>query len=222
MEGDGEGLRETRDRESKEGLRRKKEITRDGGLMRIMQATMNTVSVQPMAVTQTVTMVQANGWSTGICDCCDDCGICCCAFWCFPCFQCKTSDEFGECLCLPLLESGCLGYFGISGTAPCISLAIRSSARERYRIHGSICNDCCLVCCCMQCSWCQIAREIKKRKQPFTLVTAQTTNVVVPNYNQFNNYPPSPSTKNPPPNGDPSSPALLPSSTGQSGVFMYF
>ncbi|CAH2272380.1 Hypothetical predicted protein [Pelobates cultripes] len=150
----------------------------------------NPVAVQPMAVTQTVMMAQGGEWSTGICDCCDDCSICCLAFWCFPCFQCKTSDDFGECLCLPLLEAGCLGYTGISGSTPCISLSMRAAARERYRIHGSICNDCCLVCWCYQCSWCQIAREIKKRKQPFTLVTAQTTPVGMPAYNpqvnQFN------------------------------------
>ncbi|KAM8972737.1 cornifelin homolog [Pelodytes ibericus] len=153
---------------------------------------MNTVSVQPMAVTQTVMVTQGGEWASGICDCCDDCGICCLAFWCFPCFQCKTSDDFGECLCLPLLENGALpiGCLGCGGYSPCVSLSMRAAARERYRIRGSICNDCCMVYWCNQCSWCQIAREIKKRKQPFTMVSAQTTTMGMPvqnpQYTQYN------------------------------------
>uniref|UniRef100_A0A8C4SGS2 Plac8 onzin related protein 2 n=1 Tax=Erpetoichthys calabaricus TaxID=27687 RepID=A0A8C4SGS2_ERPCA len=88
----------------------------------------------------------------------------CCAFWCFPCFMCKTASEFGECLCLPLLD--------YSGIHP-ISLSIRSTMRERFHIQGSICGDCCVVVCCNTCSWCQMARELKHQKKPL-VITAQS------------------------------------------------
>ncbi|XP_053319162.1 cornifelin homolog [Spea bombifrons] len=147
------------------------------------------VQAQPMAVAQTVTVTQGNQWATGVCDCCDDCSVCCFAFWCFPCFQCSTANDFGECLCLPLLEPGFLGA-SFGGCSAPISVAMRAGARERYRIHGSICNDCCLVCWCYSCVWCQLAREIKKRKQQFTIVTAQTTttgmSIPHPQFIQYN------------------------------------
>ncbi|KAM4678061.1 cornifelin homolog [Discoglossus pictus] len=144
---------------------------------------MQTVIVQQPTITQTVTVTNAEHWSSGVCDCCDDCGICCCALWCFPCFQCKTVSDFGECLCLPLMDPMCMGYVGCSGTCPPISMAMRAAVRERYRIHGSICDDCCMMYWLLSCTWCQLAREIKKRKQPFSIVTAQTTivgNTVAP------------------------------------------
>ncbi|KAM9312398.1 cornifelin homolog [Gastrophryne carolinensis] len=147
---------------------------------------MQPVAVQPTAVQHTtLTVVQPNGWSSGICDCCDDMGICCCAFWCFPCFECRTVSDFGECLCLPLLEMSCAGYAGCSPYCPPVSMAMRAAVRERYRIQGTICDDCCLVCCCLSCTWCQMAREIKKRKQPVSFMTAQTTMVTVPMNPQF-------------------------------------
>ncbi|XP_030043358.1 cornifelin homolog [Microcaecilia unicolor] len=130
---------------------------------------MATVMVQPQAVTtQTVTLSYGSGWSSGLLDCCDDCGICCCAFWCLPCLMCSTVHEFGECMCLPLLEN-CVGV-GLT------SLAMRTAVRERYRISGSICADCCALCFCYTCSWCQMAREIKRKKN-FAVVTSQTTTV---------------------------------------------
>ncbi|XP_041444945.1 placenta-specific gene 8 protein-like [Xenopus laevis] len=141
---------------------------------------MQTVTVHPLAVSQTVTVSQSNNWNTGICDCCDDCGICCCALWCFPCLQCKTVNDFKECLCLPLLDPFWVGYCGCGTACPPISMAMRASVRERYRISGSICDDCCMLCWCYSCSWCQMAREIKKRKQPITFMTAQTTSVQMP------------------------------------------
>uniref|UniRef100_A0A8C5PEL7 Uncharacterized protein n=1 Tax=Leptobrachium leishanense TaxID=445787 RepID=A0A8C5PEL7_9ANUR len=70
-------------------------------------------------------------WTTDMCDCCDDCGICCCALWCIPCMMCNTASEFGECLCLPLMDPMCMGYVGCSAICPPIMLAMR----------GSICDD---------------------------------------------------------------------------------
>ncbi|XP_075061084.1 cornifelin homolog [Mixophyes fleayi] len=140
---------------------------------------MHTVSVQPVAVSQTVTVshLNVNDWSSRMCDCCEDMGICCFALWCFPCFQCSTVSDHGECLCLPLLD---LGWTGYSCSCPAVSMAMRASVRERYKIPGSICNDCCVTCWCLSCSWCQMAREIKKRKQPVSIVTAHTTSTAVP------------------------------------------
>ncbi|XP_056408197.1 cornifelin homolog B-like isoform X1 [Hyla sarda] len=155
--------------------------------------TMQPVSVQPVQVGQamSINFVNTNEWSSGVCDCCQDMGICCCAFWCLPCFQCKTVSDFGECLCLPLLDPGCLGYFGTTLACPPISLAMRAAVRERYRIKGAICDDCCMLYCCFSCSWCQMAREIKKKKQPVTFMTAQTTTMVGPGHPQpYQAYPP--------------------------------
>nr|XP_033779285.1 cornifelin homolog A-like [Geotrypetes seraphini] len=132
------------------------------------------INNQPMpATTQAIATAEGNGWSTGLCDCCDDLGVCCFAFWCLPCFMCKTADDYGECICLPLLEI--LGGHGIAG--PSVSMAMRSGVRERYGIKGSICDDCCIFCCCYSCAWCQMSREIKKRKQPVVITTAHAVSV---------------------------------------------
>ncbi|XP_075705653.1 cornifelin homolog [Rhinoderma darwinii] len=140
---------------------------------------MQSVSVQPVPLSSSVTTfsyLSPNDWSSGICDCCDDMGLCCFAFWCFPCFQCATTSNFGECLCLPLLDMSSLGC---NTYCPIISLAMRTAVRERHRIPGSIINDCCTAYWCLSCSWCQMAREIKKRKQPVSFINAHTTSVPV-------------------------------------------
>ncbi|XP_018429347.1 PREDICTED: cornifelin homolog A-like [Nanorana parkeri] len=141
---------------------------------------MQTISVQPPSViSHTTTLSQPNpvGWSSGICDCCDDVGTCCFAYWCFPCFLCATVNEHGECLCLPMLDTGCLGC---SPICPPVSMAMRASVRERYKIPVSICADCCILYWCFTCAWCQMAREIKKYKHPTSMVTAHTTTVTMP------------------------------------------
>ncbi|KAL0970244.1 hypothetical protein UPYG_G00239290 [Umbra pygmaea] len=99
-------------------------------------------------------------WRSGICDCCEDIQICCFGFWCPCCLMCQISSDFGECFCLGLLDM-CASWI------PSASLALRSSMRERYRIqHGSICSDCAVVTFCTQCAWCQMARELKHRRNP--------------------------------------------------------
>ncbi|KAM9827374.1 cornifelin homolog A-like [Neosynchiropus ocellatus] len=122
---------------------------------------MSTITTAPEPKTYTMTTI-AHEWSSGICDCFKDLPQCCFAFWCFPCFACKTAREAGECLCLPLLDS-----FGI---IPPITLSVRVSVRQRYGIEGTICKDCVCAFFCGPCSWCQIAREIKTRKNPVTFV----------------------------------------------------
>ncbi|KAI2662815.1 hypothetical protein H4Q32_001766 [Labeo rohita] len=95
----------------------------------------------------------------------------CCGFWCTYCLMCKTSEDFGECLCLPLLEI-CFG-----GIMHPITLAMRSSMRERFHIKGSIQNDCCMATCCPACVWCQMARELKARRQNQVVVNVAVNTV---------------------------------------------
>ncbi|OCT90940.1 cornifelin homolog [Xenopus laevis] len=130
--------------------------------------------MQQVVVNQQVTVALATQWRSGLCSCCDDVEICCCAFWCFPCFQCKTVSDFGECLCLPLIECHNLDLL--------VSTAMRAAVRERYHIQGSICNDCCTICCCYICIWCQMGREIKYRKSHMSTTTVQTTTVQPQHY----------------------------------------
>ncbi|RXN21515.1 cornifelin-like protein [Labeo rohita] len=127
-------------------------------------------TVQPAMVVTTNNMMM-NQWSSGVCDCCEDMGICCCGFWCTYCLMCKTSEDFGECLCLPLLEI-CFG-----GIIHPITLAMRSSMRERFHIKGSIQNDCCVATCCPVCVWCQMARELKARRHNLVVINPAVSTV---------------------------------------------
>uniref|UniRef100_A0AAR2KZQ3 Plac8 onzin related protein 6 n=1 Tax=Pygocentrus nattereri TaxID=42514 RepID=A0AAR2KZQ3_PYGNA len=86
-----------------------------------------TVMMQPVAF-QSPDSPKSGKWSSGICDCCEDMGICCLGFWCPYCLMCNTSERFGECFCLPLVET-CFGAL-----VPPLTFAMRSSMRERYRI----------------------------------------------------------------------------------------
>uniref|UniRef100_A0A4W5PT93 Plac8 onzin related protein 6 n=1 Tax=Hucho hucho TaxID=62062 RepID=A0A4W5PT93_9TELE len=115
-------------------------------------------------------------WSSSICDCCDDMKICeCCfGFWCPCCLICQISTDFGECFCLPLLDI-------FTNCVPAGSLALLSTMRERYRIQGTICNDCLLVTCCTPCARCQMARELKLRQRTLVNVTSSV---------QMNMHPP--------------------------------
>ncbi|XP_020516343.1 cornifelin homolog B [Labrus bergylta] len=112
---------------------------------------------------------ESDQWESGICDCCDDVPQCCFAFWCFPCFTCKTSREYGQPLCLPLLE------FLFGGLIGPISMSMRVSMRERYGIKDTMCRDCLYSTFCIPCSWCQMSREIKRRKIQVLLVSAKNT-----------------------------------------------
>ncbi|CAJ1063255.1 cornifelin homolog B [Xyrichtys novacula] len=118
---------------------------------------------QPTMVSQ-----YANDWGSGICDCCDNVPECCFAFWCCPCFACKTSRDYGQPLCLPLLE-----IFG--GCIPPITMSMRVHMRQRYDIKGTFCNDCVYATFCTSCTWCQMSREMKRRKIQVVLVSAKNT-----------------------------------------------
>ncbi|TMS14247.1 cornifelin homolog B [Larimichthys crocea] len=106
-------------------------------------------------------------WGSGICDCCQDMPECCFAFWCCPCFACKTTKAYGQCLCLPLLD--------MFGMIPVTTMSMRVSMRQRYGIKGTMCKDCLYAACCLSCSWCQMSREMRRRKIQVVLVSAKNT-----------------------------------------------
>ncbi|KAJ8337787.1 hypothetical protein SKAU_G00367530 [Synaphobranchus kaupii] len=133
-----------------------------------------TVTIQPGMVSSSPRKRNTNPWSSDIFDCCQDMGICCLGFWCLPCLMCRTSYEFGECLCLPLLDGGFIHP---------VSLSLRSSIRERYNIQGTLCNDCCVTTYFNWCVWCQMARELKKHREP--LIVAHSTQLSVAPYPSY-------------------------------------
>nr|XP_056703765.1 PLAC8-like protein 1 [Euleptes europaea] len=95
-------------------------------------------------------MVQAGGnWSTGLFDVCSDKRVCACGSVCSLCLECSIASRYGECFCFPLL----LGS----------TLALRVGTRERYKIHGTLCEDWMAVHCCWPFAVCQVAREMKRR-----------------------------------------------------------
>ncbi|KAL1266710.1 hypothetical protein QQF64_002385 [Cirrhinus molitorella] len=107
----------------------------------------------------------------------------CYGFWCFPCFTCTTAGEFGESTCLPLVDMfgpGILAAFGLPICAPPVSLGMRVAVRYKYNIRGSICRDIMVSCLCVWCSWCQMSREIKARKQSVTVMTTQPVIQTIP------------------------------------------
>ncbi|XP_056156321.1 cornifelin homolog [Lampris incognitus] len=133
-----------------------------------VQPSSSVVMVQP-TVYKFPGEVKTGMWSSGLCDCCDDMGICCCGLWCPCCLPCEVSSDFGECLCMPLVNYLPLG---LSGLIPVATLAFRSSMRERYHIQGSMCDDCCTVTFCSTCAWCQMSREIKTRRRQLSNIAA--------------------------------------------------
>ncbi|KAJ8337782.1 hypothetical protein SKAU_G00367480 [Synaphobranchus kaupii] len=132
--------------------------------------TTNVIIQQPQAV-------QSNQWSTGICDCCDDLPVCCLGYWCFPCLACKTTGDFGENCCLPLLDTlwTITQFFGVPICVPPVAFALRVGVRYRYGIEGDMCSDCIYATFCNICSWCQVAREIKRRKSGPAIVNTRPT-----------------------------------------------
>lgn len=90
-------------------------------------------------------------WTTGLCGCFEDVGVCLCEVF-VPCHVCMVSSEMGEGGCMPCC-------------VPLPWMVMRSHARGKHNIQGSLLNDCCVSTFCAPCSHCQIAREIKMIKK---------------------------------------------------------
>ncbi|XP_051540228.1 cornifelin homolog B-like [Myxocyprinus asiaticus] len=125
-----------------------------------MTTTMVITQPQPVMYSR-----DSDQWGSGICDFCDNLPECCFGYWCHWCFACMKTKEYGECLCLPLLD--------MCGIVPPITLSMRVSMRNRYGIKGNICDDCLMATCCRLCVWCQMSREMRERANQVTLVGAR-------------------------------------------------
>ncbi|XP_066578748.1 cornifelin homolog [Amia ocellicauda] len=69
----------------------------------------------------------------------------------------------GESCCLPWL---------LPGTG---EIAMRTAIRERYGIRGNILDDASMLCWCHCCTLCQMAREVRVRKNMINVHTSTTT-----------------------------------------------
>ncbi|XP_070764800.1 cornifelin-like [Enoplosus armatus] len=120
-------------------------------------------------------------WSSGLLDCFEDTSTCCYGFWCCPCLACTVSGRFGECTCLPLCDifsPAIMAACGIPLFVPPAVLSVRAAIRNRYGIKGSICKDIAVSCFCLWCSWCQMHRELKHRKNTPTVINVQSQTIV--------------------------------------------
>ncbi|KAL3977479.1 apoptosis-stimulating of p53 protein 1 [Sarotherodon galilaeus] len=120
-------------------------------------------------------------WDSGLLDCFEDASTCCYGFWCGPCLACTVAGRFGENSCLPLCDTCCFitsRYFCVPIFPLPAVLSVRAAMRNRYGIKGSLCKDIAISSCCCTCSWCQMHRELKHRKQAPTVVNIQNNNIV--------------------------------------------
>ncbi|XP_029030614.1 PLAC8-like protein 1 [Betta splendens] len=101
--------------------------------------------------TTTITTITqtGGGWSTGLFDVCGDKTTCVLGALAPCCLDLSLAQQYGECLCMPLL--------------PGSTFAIRVGIRERYKIRGSVCEDWTTVYCCYPLAVCQMIREMKQR-----------------------------------------------------------
>ncbi|XP_013869719.1 cornifelin homolog B [Austrofundulus limnaeus] len=118
-------------------------------------------------------------WDSNVFDCFEDPQTCCYGCWCGPCLACTVTGRFGENRWLPLIDicSNML-YFGSPIFVPPAALTVRVAMRNKYGIKGSILEDIAISCCCATCSWCQMHRELKSRKQNPVIINTLSQNVV--------------------------------------------
>lgn len=92
----------------------------------------------------------AADFSTGLFGCFDDTGICFRGWCCLPCLTCQNSAALD-------------GYRNPPCCYPGDAAKNRAQSKMRWGMGEYNCGDCLTVCCCMPCSECQVAREIKRR-----------------------------------------------------------
>ncbi|KAF5727761.1 hypothetical protein HS088_TW22G01458 [Tripterygium wilfordii] len=103
-------------------------------------------------------------WSTGLCDCCDDVNSCCLTCWC----PCVTFGRIAEMVDRGSTSCGVSAMLYtlimcMTGCSCLYSCFYRSKLRGQYFLEESPCTDCCIHCCCEECSLCQEYRELKNR-----------------------------------------------------------
>ncbi|GMY18327.1 protein PLANT CADMIUM RESISTANCE 3-like [Fagus crenata] len=103
-------------------------------------------------------------WSTGLCDCCDDVNSCCLTCWC----PCITFGRIAEIVDRGSTSCGVSGalytlIMFVTGCSCLYSCFYRSKLRGQYFLEESPCTDCCIHCCCEECSLCQEYRELKNQ-----------------------------------------------------------
>ncbi|KAM7270697.1 hypothetical protein ACFE04_029911 [Oxalis oulophora] len=125
---------------------------------------MNVANYQPSTRPSYLKSNPPVSWSTGLFGCFSDIPTCCLTCWC-PCIA------FGR--IAEIVDRGSTSC-GISGTlyglimcltgCSCLySCFYRSKLRGQYFLKESPCTDCCVHCCCEECSLCQEYRELKNQ-----------------------------------------------------------
>ncbi|XP_019953865.1 cornifelin homolog B-like [Paralichthys olivaceus] len=115
-------------------------------------------------------------WNIDLCYCCEDSKFCCFGFWCCCCNACTLSEEFGQHRCLPMCDictPACTACCGLPCCIPPAGLALRVAIRHKYGIEGTLINDILISSFCMWCSWCQMRRELKYRKENPPVINMQ-------------------------------------------------
>uniref|UniRef100_A0A3P9CBB3 Plac8 onzin related protein 6 n=1 Tax=Maylandia zebra TaxID=106582 RepID=A0A3P9CBB3_9CICH len=113
-------------------------------------------------------------WGSGLFDCMEDKLSCCYAFWCWPCYAITISKSLGENPFLPILDMcspGALSILGIPLFVVPVALSFRITMRKKYGIEGTLQRDIVHTCFCNLCVWCQIDRELKRRKNSSTVLS---------------------------------------------------
>nr|XP_023688254.1 RE1-silencing transcription factor-like [Paramormyrops kingsleyae] len=154
----------------------------------------------------TVTTAQSSGaWSTGMCDCFSDMGTCKSgtvqrAIATEPKLPPVESAEVelppveSAEVELPPVESAEVGLPPVESAEvelppvesaevelPPVESAERWSGGSNgasYSPQGSFCDDCCMLCFCYPCVWCQMTREVKRQAQKGGTTTVITQQVV--------------------------------------------
>ncbi|KAL5722180.1 Protein PLANT CADMIUM RESISTANCE 11 [Ranunculus cassubicifolius] len=103
-------------------------------------------------------------WSSGLCNCFDDISTCCLTCWC----PCVTFGRIAEIVDRGSTSCGVSAalytlILCVTGCSCLYSCFYRSKLRGQYFLEESPCSDCCIHCCCEECSLCQEYRELKNQ-----------------------------------------------------------